>query len=97
MERPKTIGKIMIECPSTIFYLYVSDESELSKIETFMNNIRTLKKLGIHDIYCWCNRHGIVYDTAFNYHKEFSVWRNINSFFQYFRQKYLYQADFKAA
>ena len=38
----------MIECPNTIFHLYVNDEFEMSKIETFMNNIRTVKSLGLN-------------------------------------------------
>ena len=31
---------ICIECPNTIFHLYVKDETELSKLEIFMENIR---------------------------------------------------------
>lgn len=36
----KPAGHILIECPNTIFHLYARDEGELSKIETFLRNIR---------------------------------------------------------
>lgn len=91
MNKKKHIGQIMIECPNTIFSLYVANENELSKIEMFMNNIKTVKMVGLHDIYNWCNRQGIVYDTYFNYHKDFSLWKNAKSYFAYYRQKYKYQ------
>ncbi len=91
MSGSRHIGQIMIECPNTIFSLYVANESELSKIEIFMNNIKTVKKVGLYDIYNWCNRQGIVYDTHFNYHKDFSLWKNAKSYLAYYRQKYKYQ------
>lgn len=94
MERADRIGQIMIECPNTIFYLYVADENEMSKIEIFMSNIATIKKLGLTDIYHWCNRQKIAYDTEFNYHKDFSLWKNVRSYLQYFRQKHKYQVGF---
>lgn len=84
-------GQIMIECPNTIFHIYVNSEHELSKIEIFMGNIRSVKHLGIHDIYSWCNRQGIAYDTQFNYRKDFSVWKNLKSYVWYSRQKMKYQ------
>lgn len=87
----KNSGQIMIECPNTIFHLYVKNENELSKIEIFMRNIRTVKKLGLRDIYSWCNRQGIEYDTRFNYNKNFSVWKNVKSYLQYSKQKWRYQ------
>ncbi len=84
-------GQIMIECPNTIFRLYVKNENEVSKIEIFMHNIRTVKKIGLRDIYSWCNRQGIEYDTRFNYNKDFSLWKNARSYLQYTRQKWRYQ------
>lgn len=81
----------MIECPNTIFHLYIHNERELSKIETFMRNIKTVKRLGLNDIYTWCNRQGIQYDTKFNYHKDFSIWMNMKSYLLYSRQKMKYQ------
>ena len=84
-------GQIMIECPNTIFYLYVNNERELSKVETFMRNIRSMKRLGLQDIYNWCNRQGVLYHTQFNYHKDFSLWKNLKSYFLYSRQKMKYQ------
>ncbi len=97
MENRDQIGQIMIECPTTIFYLYVKSENEMSKIEIFMNNISTVKRLGLIDIYCWCNRQNITYDTGFNYHKDFSLWKNVKSYLQYFRQKHKYQVGFGTA
>ena len=47
----KAGGQILIECPNTIFHLYIKSEQDLSKIETFMNNIRTIERLGLNDIY----------------------------------------------
>lgn len=87
----KAAGHILIECPNTIFHLYARNESELSKIETFLHNIRGMKRLGLNDIYIWCNRQGIVYMTKFNYHKEVSLWLNVKSYLLYSRQKIRYQ------
>ena len=70
----KPAGHILIECPNTIFHLYARDEGELSKIETFLRNIRGIKRLGLNDIYIWCNRQGILYVTKFHYRKDFSLW-----------------------
>lgn len=92
--RGKYAGQIMIECPNTIFHLYVNDETELSKIEIFMGNIRTVKRLGLTDIYNWCNRQGIAYDTRFNYHKGVSLWKNLCSYMLYTRQKVKYQLGY---
>lgn len=83
-------GRIMIECPNTIFHLYVSNENEVSKIETFMKNARNLK-LSLLDIYKWCDRHGITYNTSFNYHRNYSIWKNIKSYIRYSKEKYKYQ------
>lgn len=94
MGRIDQTGQIMIECPNTIFHLYVADENELSKIEIFMNNISTVKRLGLTDIYHWCNRQKISYDTEFNYQKDFPLWKNVKSYLQYFRQKHKYQVSF---
>lgn len=90
MGNSKT-GQVMIECPNTIFHLYVSNENELSKIEIFMGNLRTVKKLGLNDIYNWCNRQGITYYTRFNYRKEFSFWKNVKAYHKYYTQKMKYQ------
>lgn len=97
MEQKSRVGQIMIECPNTIFHLYVSNENEMSKVDIFMNNIRTVSRLGLTDIYHWCNRQGIMYDTEFNYHKDFSLWKNLRSYFQYSRQKMKYQMGFGTA
>ena len=84
-------GQVLIECPNTIFQIYVKNEQELSKLEIFMGNIRSVKNLGINDIYNWCNRQGIAYDTKFNYHKDFSLWKNVKSYMKYSMQKMKYQ------
>ncbi len=92
--RGKYSGQVMIECPNTIFHLYVNDEIELTKIEIFMSNIRTVKQLGLTDIYNWCNRQGIAYRTRFNYHRGISVWENLLSYLRYTRQKMRCQMNF---
>lgn len=88
----KHIGQpICIECPNTIFHLYVKTEAELAKIEIFMGNVRFLERLALNDIYNWCNRQKIEYDTRFNYHKGANVWRTIRDYMIYSRQKIKYQ------
>ena len=87
----KHAGQVVIECPNTIFHLYVKDEVALSKIEVFMRNIRTVDRLGLIDIYNWCNRQGIAYDTRFNYHKGMPGWKNVRSYVLYSREKMKYQ------
>ena len=72
----KPAGHILIECPNTIFHLYARDEGELSKIETFLRNIRGIKRL---------------YVTKFHYRKDFSLWFNMKSYYLYFLQKFRYQ------
>ena len=86
--------QITIECPNTIFSLYIRSEWEMSKLEIFMNNIRTVEKLELNDIYQWCNRQKIMYDTAFHYRKDTSVWRNIRSYMYYSRQKMKYKVRY---
>ena len=76
----KPAGHILIECPNTIFHLYARDEGELSKIETFLRNIRGIKRLGLNDIY-----------IKFHYRKDFSLWFNMKSYYLYFLQKFRYQ------
>ena len=83
-------GQVLIECPDTIFLLYVSNEDELSKIGVFMNNLRALRKVGLQDIYNWCNRQGIMYDTKFNYHRDFTLIKTLRSYFKYFTLKRKY-------
>lgn len=90
MEQAKG-GQILIECPNTIFHLYARNEGEISKIQIFVNNIRAVKRLGLNDIYNWCNRQGIVYRTRFNYHREISLWDNVKSYCLYTTQKLRYQ------
>ncbi len=83
--------QITIECPNTIFSLYIRSEWEMSKLEIFMNNIRKVEKLELNDIYLWCNRQKIAYDTAFHYRKDTSLWNNIRSYLHYSSQKMKYK------
>lgn len=85
----------MIECPNTVFHIYIHSEDEYSKIETFMNNIRTVKHLGLNDIYTWCNRQQMRYDTRFNYCRNSSVWKNMKAYVCYYRQKSKYQLNYQ--
>lgn len=84
-------GKVMIECPNTIFHLYINTIEELSKIEIFMKNIRRAKDVSLTDIYTWCNRHGIVYNTSFNFHKDFTIGRTLRAYWNYTKSKFKYQ------
>lgn len=91
MAKQKRGGQIVIECPNTVFHLYVNNEEEISKIDIFMRNIRHLNRVGIQDIYNWCNRQRIDYSTSFRYRRESSLLRNMQSYFNYSRQKYKYR------
>ena len=84
-------GQVLIECPNTIFQLYVSNADLLSKIYIFMRNIQSVKKMGIGDIYNWCNRQGIAYDTRFNFHKDFTLDKTLRAFLDYYMRKRKYQ------
>ena len=46
----KNIGElqIIIECPNTIFHLYIDSEDELSKVKVFMNNIKHVDSISLH-------------------------------------------------
>ncbi len=89
-------AQVLVECPNTIFCLLVQNETELSKIEIFMNNIRYAEKLSISDMYNWCNRQGIQYVTKFNYRKGQPVWKTLKSFVMYFKKKKQYQIKYEA-
>ena len=83
-------GQIVIECPNTIFHLYVESEEELSKVQVFMNNIRHVDTLGVNDIYNWCNRQKVEYRTSFNYDNRLTLNKMIKSYIFYFRHKIKY-------
>ena len=84
-------GQVLIGCPNKIFQILVQNEHALTKLEIFMGNIKTVKHLSIKDIYNWCNRQGFSYRTRFNYRKEFSLWKNVKSYFNYSSVKMKYQ------
>ena len=86
MEK-KFLGQILIECPNTIFQVYIKDESELSQIEIFMNNIKHIKGISVNDIYNWCNRHKFSYKTSFNYDKQMNFIKTIREYCFYFKNK----------
>lgn len=83
-------GQIVIECPNTIFHLYVESAEELSKVQVFMNNIRHVNSLGVNDIYNWCNRQKVEYRTSFNYDNRLTWTKMIKSYIFYFRHKIKY-------
>lgn len=85
----------MLECPNTIFYLCISTEREMGKLELFMKNIKNVRCLGTDDIYNWCNRQKITYQTKYNYHKELSFFRNLRYYLKYTRQKMKYQTGIR--
>lgn len=94
LRKPLQAQKITIECPNTIFHLYITTENELSKVEIFMRNLRKVERLELLDIYQWCNRQKIMYDTAFRYRKESSVWKNMRAYMHYSSQKMKYKVRF---
>ena len=79
-----------IECPNTIFHLYIDSEDELSKVKVFMNNIKHVDSISLHDIYNWCNRQHVQYTTTFNYDSKMTWTEMIKSYIFYFRQKLRY-------
>ena len=40
--------QIIIECPNTIFHLYIDSEDELSKVKVFMNNMKNVDSISLH-------------------------------------------------
>ena len=86
--------QITIECPNTIFHLFIRTENEMSKLEIFMRNLRKVERLDLIDIYQWCNRQKILYDTAFRYRRDSSVWRNLRAYMHYSSQKMKYMVRF---
>lgn len=88
----RNIGEqqIIIECPNTIFHLYIDSEDELSKVKVFMNNMKYVDSLSLHDIYNWCNRQHVQYTTTFNYDSKMTWTEMIKSYIFYFRQKLRY-------
>ncbi len=91
----KTVtNQILIECPNTIFHLYVNNEDEYSKIAIFMNNLQTLKSIGINDIYNWCINQKIEYSTNFNFRKNRGLVNTMKAYWRYSRNKRKYQLGF---
>ena len=50
MSKIANKSQIIIACPNTLFHLYVNSEEEISKIETFMRNIRSISTLHLTDV-----------------------------------------------
>ena len=84
-----------LECPNTIFDIYIQSEDEGAKVQIFLNNIRYLSHLGLNDIYNWCNRQKVSYDTRFNYHRDMSLIGNMRSYIYYYRDKSKYQINYQ--
>lgn len=84
-----------LECPNTIFDIYIRNERERSKFEIFMNNIRFVRHLKVNDIYDWCNHQKMDYHTHFNYNRRIPVWRNMGAYCKYFKQKTKNQPGFQ--
>lgn len=82
--------QIIIECPNTIFHLYIDSEDELLKVKVFMNNMKHVDSISLHDIYNWCNRQHVQYTTTFNYDSKMTWTEMIKSYIFYFRQKLRY-------
>ena len=39
--------QIIIECPNTIFHLYIDSEDELLKVKAFMNNMKHVDSVNL--------------------------------------------------
>ena len=59
--------QIIIECPNTIFHLYIDSEDEFSKVKVFMNNMKNVDSIslmiyttGATDSMCSTRRHLIM-------------------------------------
>ena len=72
--------QIIIECPNTIFHLYIDSEDELSKVKVFMNNMKNVDSIRQH----------VQYTTTFNYDSKMTLTEMIKSYIFYFRQKLRY-------
>ena len=82
--------QIIIECPNTIFHLYIDSEDELSKVKVFMNNMKNVDLISLHDIYNWCKGQHVQYTTNLNYNIKMTLTEMIKSYIFYFRQKLRY-------
>lgn len=83
--------RVMIECSNTIFHLYIRTEEEFTKLEIFTRNLRSANQVSIVDVYQWCNRHHISYNTNFNFRRNMGVVNTIRSYIHYTAQKLKYQ------
>lgn len=82
--------EVRLQCAGTVFHIYLYNENESEKIALFLENINTVKNLALQDIYHWCNRHQVVYETKFQYNRKRSLIRNAGSFLYYLQQKNKY-------
>lgn len=88
-------GYVTLECPNTVFYIFIQNEVEGAKLEIFMNNIRFMNQLKLNDIYNWCNNQKISYETHFKYNRRIPLWRNMKAYLNYYKQKTKYQPGYQ--
>lgn len=67
------------------FYLYVNSEQDMVKISYLTDRIDSGEQMVMKDIYQWCQRHEIKYNTKYVYRKDFSLKANIWNFYSYIR------------
>ena len=60
------------------------------QVKVFMNNMKNVDSISLHDIYNWCNRQHVQYTTTFNYDSKMTLTEMIKSYIFYFRQKLRY-------
>ena len=65
------------------FYLHVNSEQDMVKISYLTDRIDAGEQVVMKDIYQWCQRHGIKYNSKFVYRKDFPLKANIWNFYSY--------------
>lgn len=85
--RRKMTYEVRLLCASTVFHIYLHDENEASKLDMFLANIGAAQSLALQDLYNWCNRQKMHYNTKFCYNPRASLMENARFFLHYFYQK----------
>ena len=64
---------VVIRYYNVWFYLHVNSEQDMVKISYLTDRIDAGEQVVMKDIYQWCQRHGIKYNSKFVYRKRFST------------------------
>ena len=58
LEVGENTVSVVVTC---LLYTSIDSEDELSKVKVFMNNMKNVDSISLHDIYNWCNRQHVQY------------------------------------